>query len=225
MHALVAAAIALVSASLATLLLAHATGHMYMKGLVPLLDLDGERNLPTVFSVSLLLLAAWQMVQVARSLRSRPRPGELGPWPWAWLALAFLYVALDEGLMFHERLNVPVREWLGREQAGAFYFAWVLPALLLVGLAAAASAWTLRRLPRPLARSMLLAAVLYVGGGLGLELVGGSWAERQGTGGLGYGLLVNAEESLELAGVLVLLGGLGRYRQQLDRVAGTGRPR
>lgn len=214
MRALVLAASLLVAASLVLLLLAHATGHFHMKGLVPLFDLDGERNLPTLFSVLLLLLAAWHMAAIGRRLRAEPRPGELGPWPWLLLAVAFAYVAADEGLVIHERLNEPLRSWLGRERAGVLYYAWVLPALAVVVAAGVYSTYTLRRLPPRLARGMALAAMLYIGGGLGLELAGGWWAEQHGTRNLAYGLLVNAEESLELAGLLVLLAALGGYRDR-----------
>ena len=55
---------------------------------------------------------------------------------------------------------------------------------------------------------MIASAALFLGGAVGLEMVGGSVAETEGIESLRYRLLANLEEGLELAGTLLFIYAL-----------------
>jgi hypothetical protein len=57
----------------------------------------------------------------------------------------------------------------------------------------------------------MIAAALYIGGAVGLELVGGRYAEMHGLKNLTYSMIATAEETLEMAGVIVFIYALLRY--------------
>ena len=87
---------------------------------------------------------------------------------------------------------------------GLLHFAWVIPgaaAVLLVGLI------YLRFLagqPRRLARNMVLAGAVYVGGALILEMVGGLLFETYGPG-VQTDLVSMLEEVAEMAGIILYI--------------------
>jgi len=75
--ALIAVAVLLVLAHVSLLLVAVLTGHDYIFGLVPLFDLDLERNIPSFFGGWLFLLNALLFASSRRRVRPR-RPASSG---------------------------------------------------------------------------------------------------------------------------------------------------
>jgi len=211
--ALLALGVAFFAATgLAVVIVSDVYGHKRLHGLVPLFDLDAEFNLPTAFSMALLLIAALLMAVVSRDPSSLARRTKRG---WTILSVLTLCVAFDEVASFHEQAGESFRSILGLEDVGAFHFAWTLPA----GVVMFALAPMLLRLAASLGpRVRWLAAtagILYVGGALGVEMLDGAYAARFGEENVGYGLLTGLEEVLEMCGaalfdysMLVHLSGL-----------------
>ncbi|MBU2443925.1 MAG: hypothetical protein KKF95_07675, partial [Nanoarchaeota archaeon] len=54
---------------------------------------------------------------------------------WKVLAVTFLVLSIDEGSSIHEVLSDPLRAVLGIKE-GIFYYAWVIPGLLLLAVLA-----------------------------------------------------------------------------------------
>jgi hypothetical protein len=81
-----------------------------MYGMVPIFDLGREASVPAGYSALLLLTAAGLLALIARIERSRE--GRLWFY-WAVLALGFVYLAADELVAVHEKLNRPLRDLLG----------------------------------------------------------------------------------------------------------------
>jgi hypothetical protein len=169
-------------------------------GLVPLFDLDGEANLPATYSAGLLALAAAAVWLIA-SWRRQVGASHVGH--LRFLALLLLFMAFDEASQIHELLSAPVRAAL--DLSGPLYYAWVVVyGAIALGLAVAFV--PLVRHLEPRTRTLLLAAAsLYVGGALGLELAGSGVADAGGRGTWSYAVLTTIEESLEMAGILLLL--------------------
>lgn len=206
--ALSVVAVVLVIASVASQLALHASGHPAFAAVSKLLFVDAERNIPTAFSSLLLLLSALLLAVIAVLKHQR---GEAFVLHWSLLSLGFVAMAVDEAMSFHEKLVGPMRNLLGNEDLGIFYFAWVVPAMglvLVLGLFFLRFLW---RLPRRTAGLFVLAAALYLGGALGVELIGGRYAEQHGTEGLAFGMIATVEESLEMAGIIVYLWALLTY--------------
>ncbi len=187
---------------------------------VPLLfNLDKELNLPTFLSTLLLAVAAWAAMRVGllrrRSLRTDSAL-------WLGLAAVLASLAFDELVQIHERFILPVRGLF--DSSGIFYFAWVIPAIaVLIGLLPVGLKF-IRRLDRGVRFLFVLAAVIYVGGALGMELVGGYLCTTRGCTDPAYVAGTIAEESAEMAGMLVLVHALSiQLRNEVDLlVPGAG---
>ena len=196
----------LVVLNLAAHLFTAVTGHDHVRGLIPLLDLDLESNLPSLYGAFLLLAAAALVALQAAILHARRGPDRQ---LWTGLALVLLAMAFDEVASAHELLTEPMRELLGAGRPRILHFAWIVPG----ALAAAAFAWLYRgffaRLPDPVRPRVLLAALVYLGGAVGVEMVGGYYAAANSTGTFVYkALLVGLEEGLEMAGVILFIGAM-----------------
>jgi len=167
------------------------------------LDLDYEQNVPTYYSALMLTVGAWLSFRIGRLERyARSRDFAL----WFVMAGALYYVSIDEAAQFHERLTVPLREALGL--SGVFFFAWVVPAIPIVAVLTMTFLRFILRLEARTRYLFVLAAALYVGGALGMELVGGYYAETQGSDTLIYKAVAIIEESAEIAGILVVIYAL-----------------
>ena len=173
------------------------------------ISLDGEQTVGAWFSSLLLLLNAGLLAVVALFAR---RASDRD-WPrWTLLSLIFVALAIDESVSFHEALIDPLRAMLG--VGGALHFAWVVPAIPLVFGLGLFFLPFLRRLPAPDAGRFALAGLIYVGGALGLEMVGGQIASQSGKASTSFVIAMCVEESMELIGLLIFAGALMNYLRQ-----------
>ena len=159
--------------------------------LVELLSLSFERNVPTWYASALLVLASAGFARCAER-----EPSERA---WWGLAAIFAYASLDEAIEIHEHLGLLV------SGSGVLYFGWVIPGAAIAAALGLALLRFFLRLPIIEQRRFALAAALYLGGALGMELPLGWWTERAGDDNLVYGMLDWVEETMELAGATALL--------------------
>jgi hypothetical protein len=174
-----------------------------------LLDVDVERSAFTWLSVVALFSAAVLSYEAAAGARARR---DLMRWHWFALSGLFLLVSFDEFAGIHEKLSAALAQRM--DNTGLLYFAWAAPAGMLALAGLAAFVPFIRSFPTRLASLMVLSAALYLGGAVGLEMVGGSVAETKGINSLDYRLLVNLEEGFELAGTLVFIFVLLNWREK-----------
>lgn len=173
-----------------------------------LLSLDREQNLPSLFSTFLLFSASALFAFNAIVERAS---GSRGFRQWQILAVGFVLMALDENLAFHERLIEPMRRLLGGGHLGLLYFAWVVPALVLIVALGVYFLPFLLRLPRKTMIALITSAAIYLGGAVGVEFFEGWWREGHVYRTIGYHLLVALEEGMEMAGVITLVHTLLRH--------------
>ena len=176
------------------------------------LNMDRELNLPTLFSSSLLLISALLMQRLGHN--SNPDAAD----DWRLLSKIFIFLALDEALQIHEILIIP---GLRHQVHPALASTWVVPyaALALIML------WKFRSflgsIPRATATGLLRSGAVYVGGAIGMEMIG-SFAVRSSLIRLHspwYGAITGLEETLELVGIILLIDALMRaLLAQQDRV-------
>lgn len=197
-----AIAASLLLAHFGSLILEHGLGYDYLWGAVPFFDLDHERSAGNFFSACLLLLNS-VLFWIAWKLKSGT--GEVSR-PWALLSALFCFLAIDELSFIHERLTEPVRSVL--DTSGLFYFAWIIPYGVGVAILSVWMLPVLRKIDPVIRKWFLLAAALYLGGAIGMEMLGGRHSEAVGETGVVWGLLTAAEESLEMAGLITLVYAL-----------------
>jgi hypothetical protein len=175
---------------------------------VYLFDLDAERNVPTLFSSCLFALNAalfWRAYRAGNETSARE------PF-WLVMCVTFVFLAIDEFVGLHEHINVPLAAVLPSSGGGLFRFAWVVPYGVVAALFTMLSLPVLRRIGGRLAAPFVLAGVVYVTGVLGMEMAGGRYLElthqfARDKSPL-YVLLSTAEETLEMAGLVLLVFAL-----------------
>ncbi len=190
-----------------------------------LLYVDAEANLPTYFSALQLLAAGVLLGAIAAAERRRESP--FFP-QWLILSLGFTMMSVDETCSLHEKLIEPVRSLLGGRELGVFYFAWIIPGLIFVAFAAVYFWRFLWHLPAASRRDFVVAAVLFLGGAIGMEMLGGQADEAHGRHGA-YLLWTHLEEGLEMFGILYFVRALlhhltainGRFTLELAADAAT----
>ncbi len=175
-------------------------------GLVPLLNLSYDTNIPTWYSSILLMACAGLLAGIARI-----KHGQRAPYRrhWAAMALILAYLSVDELAHFHEMINPALSD--PYNLGGIFVFSWVIPFAILVVLFAVSYFGFLRHLSRRFQVWFMTAGALYAGGALGTELMISFWHDARGGGNLVYGLLNLVQESLEILGATVFFSALLAY--------------
>ncbi len=209
-RALGIAALVLVLLSIAAVSADGLTGHnsIILHKAVKLLYVDFELNVPAFFSTLILLIAS-AILAVITILKRQQK--DLYTIEWAILTIGFMMMAFDELLSVHERMIEPMQELLGNKNLGIFYFAWVIPMGLLVLLLAILLFRFWWNLPPKTRLYFMIAAVMFLGGSFGLELIESKHSEIYGIDTLTYIVLVTIEESLEMLGVIVFIKALFSY--------------
>lgn len=194
--------------SVAGQMIQYLTESSKIQGLINMFSLGLERNIPTYFSSFLSLLASLLLLLITILQRKSE-----GPYitRWAILALGFFYISIDEIVIIHERLIRPVSSLLGVGNLGIFTFAWVIPAILMLVFLALYFFKFLLHLDYKTQINFLIAALLFIGGAIGFELIGGRYYGLHGEDNLPYRMLQNIEESLEIAGLIVFIRALLEY--------------
>jgi hypothetical protein len=173
-----------------------------------LFDVDAELNLPSFVSTVMLWTCALLLAGVTAIKRSR---GESYTARWGLLAVIFTLLGWDEAVSLHERLMaVNLLRTLPKTVqipwvAELFHFSWVVvgvPVTLAVGVAY--GRWFLA-LPRQQRRLLLVAIALYLGGALGMEMVGGIVQSLFSLNSVAYIFSTSVEELLEMSGMAVLI--------------------
>ncbi len=176
--------------------------------LVKIFSVDLEMNVPTFFSMLLFLTASLLLAFVAvHHFKSKARH----KWSWTILSVGFLLMAFDEIVAAHERTVEPLRALLGGENLGIFYFAWVVPAIGLVLFLALVFLNFWLKLPARTRWIFLIGGVIFLSGTIGMELIDGRYAEVHGTNNMTYMFMTTLEETLEMTGIVVFIGGLLDY--------------
>lgn len=166
-----------------------------------ILDVDVERSFYTwlstvsLFSAALLLLALGDRTE---------RRNRVLRWGWTSLAAVFLFLSLDESKSIHEELSKIMNVALDGH-SGLFYFAWVIPAMVVVAIGFVVYIPFFRALPASTRNWMFVSAGLFLSGAIGMEMLGGRTAELEGVQVLTYRIFVNIEEGLEATGILLFL--------------------
>lgn len=172
---------------------------------IKMLDFNLEANLPTFMSTLLLLGNGIILALIGRSYK------KLGQKFWHWLGLSaiFVFLAFDEMIQIHEQLRAPMEALFNT--SGFLYFAWFIPYVIVTILIAIAYFKFMMRLPKKILKLFIIAGVLYVGGAVGMEMLGGWHAEVHGEKTLTYALMYSFEEFLEMSGAAVFMYALLTY--------------
>lgn len=167
---------------------------------VRMFDLDMERNVPTLFSSAIILIAAFLFYLLSKS----PKEIKKGSRPyWLGLSFVFTFLAFDESAKIHETLGDYTEQFV--EASGYLHYPWVISYTILVLVLAVFYFKFFWRMESKVFWSFMLAAAMYLGGAVGFELLGANESSLHGTDSMLYSIYYTIEESLEMFGVIYLI--------------------
>lgn len=178
---LVGIAVLLVIVSVIGQIISHLTNYDLAFGLIPLVYVNSELSIPTVFSTLLLFICAILLVII--TVVKTQRKDAFRKY-WGVLSAGFLFMTFDEGSSIHELLDDPMRRFFGNQNPGLFHFAWVVPGIILIAVLGIFFIKFFLHLPKKTRTNFILAAVLYIGGAVGVEMIGGQYASAHGSDNL-----------------------------------------
>jgi hypothetical protein len=183
--------------------------------LFQLFNLDFERNVPTWFSSSLLTIIALLLLLVAYYSKILERQYIAH---WLFLSFIFFGLSMDEFIQFHEQIIRPTRSMLNT--SGLLYNAWIIPAGIIVFIIGLMYLRFILNLPRSTQRLFLIAGFLYTGAVFGAEAIGGYYYSETMRSldtdyDIGYLLITNIEELLEMSGLTIFLYGLFQHIHEM----------
>ena len=181
-----------------------AWGNDYIFGLLQLLWVDREANLPAWFSSALFFIAAILAAMIAAATRQE-RSSHLG---WPVVAGILLLLSIDEVAQLHEILaGYSARAGgLGLFPEGGKFFSWVSFVIPPVALVCWLAARFLRTLPGAVGNRLGAGLALFLSAALGVEALTGQIAFDLQT--WRYLIFATIEEGAEMIGVIVFIDGL-----------------
>jgi len=182
-------------------------------GLIPMMDMDRESNVPTIFSVQILFIAALLLILI--SILDHKRKNKFS-WHWTGLAIGFLFMTYDEGVSVHELLTYPVRKYFNEGLPSFLSFAWIIPIGIIVIVLAIFYFRFVLDLPKKIRRMVIISGIVYLCGSVGMEMVGGMFVQAYTYHNFTYHIIVAIEETLEMAGIILLIYSLAVYINRMN---------
>jgi hypothetical protein len=188
-------------------------------GLWPMFNLNAENNVPALFASMTMLAVAGLLFATSRAT---PSAGQSSKGGWITLGCAFVFLAIDEAVGLHERLNRPVRAALGVD--GALHFAWVIPYALLTLVLVAGLARFLLALDSRTRRNFFVAGAVYLTGAIVLEMVGARIWVAEGPLTRAYFVGTTCEETLEMLGIALFTRAILAHHERLPEARPVASP-
>ena len=174
--------------------------HGLVRLLFSLFFLDGEGNVPAIFSTWLFLLNAVIFLIVWKAACLSGDSHKI----WLFLSSVFVFLAFDESISIHERLINPLRQALGA--TGIFYYAWIIPYGIGVGLVSIFAIPVFWRMQKRIRFWFGLSAATYLVATIGLEMISGKYLVMMNEQkDIVWIFMVTVEESLEMVGLIILV--------------------
>ena len=179
-------------------------------------DLGQESNLPTWFSSVLWLAAALVAFSIWRVFQERGYGHQAY---WAGMVALFTFLSLDEAGKVHEGIGGFVVSQ--GDFSGFFTYAWVIVGAAFTLVIGAIYVRLLLRLKPAVALTIIAAAVVFLSGAVGVELIYAA-VDKGHLASMPFGQsrlrMIIYEETLEMLGAVLLLRAL------LNVLAGDGSP-
>lgn len=197
------------------LLLASMIGQVYqyfissnhLERVIKLFFVDAENNIPSTYSSLTLILSSVLLAVIAVA---KYREKDSYALYWKGLSLIFLYLSIDEAASIHEISGRHIRSFLGID-SGIFYFAWVIPAAVLVFIFILVYLRFLFSLPTKTRVLFIVAGIIFISGALGVESIGGWYSSTYSKLSFIYVVIATIEEALEMFGILLFNYALLEY--------------
>ncbi|BAZ14736.1 hypothetical protein NIES4071_65800 [Calothrix sp. NIES-4071] len=175
-------------------------------GFARIFNLDGEQNIPAVYSA--LALLSCSIILSFITYIKKNRHDSYTPY-WRGLSIVFAFLSFDELASLHESIMYPVRAALKTD--GFLYFAWVIPGSIGVLIFLLVFLKFITNLTTKTRNIFLIAGTTYIAGAIGCEMVGGYIVSVYTRQSIFYVFEFTLEEFLEQLGVAIFIYGLLSY--------------
>jgi hypothetical protein len=195
----------------------------YRSDWMDMVNLDREMNLPTWFEAFMLVFCSYLLRIIAAGKRNESSGDSRR---WQLLSNIFIFLAIDEIISIHEILIIPK---LAKTLHIPNFLAqiWVIPGVIATVFLIKYYWKFLNRLPGRSRFHFLLAGAIYIGGALGMEMVGSAYSKIHGQQNFIYALLATVEEVMEKIGTVIfiysLLSYLENWNNEIDFKIKIGR--
>lgn len=170
------------------------------------LSVDNEISIPTWFSQILLFVAAVFLAAIAYF---KTKENDAFKTRWVALSALFLYLSIDESAMLHEIPTVKLRGFLEiSADSGSLSNTWVVLAVPLLAVLGLLFFRFLKNLPDKTRLRFITAAAVYLGGVLGIEVLGSYFYFGEF---FYHAIAVALEEGLEMTGIILFIRSLCLY--------------
>lgn len=173
-------------------------------GIFLFFSMGQESNLPTYISaLNLLVAGALCGIISAYELNQRGRVN----WHWLGLAAGLVLMSVDEAAKIHEGIvGVFIQMAIGRG-TGIFYYVWYLAYIPIVIIIGFLYFPFLRRLPVRYSFRFSLAALVFLGGAIGIEMIESILKHAE----INTAISMLFEETFEMIGIVILIHTLLLY--------------
>jgi len=167
---------------------------------IQMVDLDQEANLPTLFSSTILFISAFlfyllsQKSKISQDTQHRY---------WLGLSIIFIFLAFDESATIHETIGDMTEQFV--DTNGYLHYPWVISYSILIILLGFLYFRFFFNMEKKIFWKFVKAAIIFLTGAIGLELLGAKEASLHGSDTMLYCYYYTIEESLEMFGVIYLI--------------------
>jgi hypothetical protein len=183
---------------------------------VRLFSVNREANLPTTFSIFLLVISTSLLAIIAIESKNHKEPFSAA---WISLTIIFGYITIDEASALHEMTDPFLNQLLGSGPFGIFTHSWVWLPIFLIPLLVILFAKFYLQLPKFTRTWTGIAGFIYILGAAGMEMVGSSVIAVTSANHRYYFLAYTLEESLEMLGIILFIYALMAHLSLSDSAA------
>lgn len=170
-----------------------------------LFDLGSEANIPTWFSSLILFISACLLFLISYYKGKQYKFQKY----WKILGFIFVLLSIDELASIHEDFNNPVRSLF--HAGGIFYWSWIIPAIMILIIMFFVFLKFLLSLPKSTRNLITISGIIYIGGAVGLEMIGGLLYSKHLDGSFMMKIENFFEEMMEMTGILIFIWSLLNY--------------
>ena len=178
----------------------------FLREIFSFVDLNGEKNLASLFSSFLWLLAGIFSLYTVKYLDRNTRQFYF----WTILGTIFVYFAIDEWLALHEQVGRFTAEIFTSLDFGTF--SWLIPGSIVILVLAMFFLLFMNSIPPDTIRLILIGFLIFIIGAMGFEVLG-AYAARYygGRDNATFRILAQLEEMFEMIGVIIIIFAINLY--------------
>jgi hypothetical protein len=175
-----------------------------------LFDLVGENNIPAIFSFALLLVTAILLYYIGQAILDKKKKKY-----WKGLSIIFVFLALDEILEIHEKVDSYIRLNHFNDVLNISEYVWVIPYSLLVLIVGLLYLKFVLQLPPKIRNLFFITGSLYVFAAIGIDSIQG-FIQMHELNHFYYWLLTTIEEPIEMCSIILFIYALLNYISPID---------